>query len=223
MSIQDKIIKWWVQNILSTKMVRYEPGFILTEFNNQYGNAFQRIIILPEEILVQIEKRVVEKHGEKGEEVLKRIGREYGYNFAYTLGAPTIDKGREFIEKFLNFSINYGLSSLAKEAKLIELDIDNGRFGVEFNQRVICRKSGLGYLIDYLLIGFMEYVLKRSLKITETKCQGRGDDFCQLIGEYSDEELPDLHFNSIVNTKYHKFNEIKSIPYSNVSMNGLLK
>ncbi len=223
MVIHDGIIKWWVQNVLSKRMTKYEPGFIVTEFSSRYGNAFQRIIILPEDILVEIEKQVVEKHGEKGEEVLKKIGREYGYNFAYTLGAPTIDKGKEFIEKFLRFSVNYGLGSLAREVKLIELDIKNGRFGTEFNQRVICRKNGIGHLLDYTVMGFMEYALKRSLKIVESKCQGRGDAICRISLEYDYGDLPKLHFNPTLNTKYRKFNEIRPIHYSAVSMSGLLK
>jgi predicted hydrocarbon binding protein len=225
MAIQNQIIKWWVQNIYSKKIIKYEPGFIVSEYNNKYGNAFQRLVSIPEDIIVELEKQVIENYGDEGREVLKQIGREYGYNFAYTLGAPKISqKGEAFVKKYIEFAIQYGLSSWAKSAKIIELNFNPFKVSIQYDQHIVCRKNGIGIMLtEYTVLGFIEYIMEKSVKLLSSKCQGRGDPFCETTFDENIDELPNLYFNKHNFQIYKDRNSIKKLANTNQSMNDVFK
>ncbi|MFW6383162.1 MAG: hypothetical protein ACOCZQ_00805 [Nanoarchaeota archaeon] len=224
MGIQDKIIKWWVQNFYATKMIKYEPGFIVSDFNHEFGHSFQRIVMLPEQCLIELEKKVLEKY-DNGEEILAQIGRLNGYSFAYHYSAPQISQAKfEKIQKFMKNVFNYGYIGWAKEAEVENLDYDEQKlkFSIKFDNHVICRKNGIGYMSKvYSTLGVHEYIFNESLKITNINCQGNGDEYCRIKAESTKNPL-NVNFNNYQKSKYEYFNNIKEPQFSKTSFSDIV-
>ena len=228
MGIQDKVIKWWVQNMYSPKIFNYSPGYILIVFNNQYGNAFQRLITLSEEIIENIETRFLEKFGDKGKDLLFESGRVYGSNFAYTAGAPVYDGANiEKISKYLQFSIKFGFYSWAQDFSIEEFVLKDDYLKIlgKYDNHVVCRHNGLGVLLtESIPLGVLEFVLQKSVKVTDSKCQGRGDKYCEIVYELGDaHDMGKQAFNDKNFGLYKKYNSIKQVTYTKNSWSDLLK
>jgi hypothetical protein len=225
----NKVMKNWVHNFYTPENEIYKSGFIMTEFTNKYGNAFQRLVILPEIFFIELENKIIEKYGKKGKDVLKKIGRIYGYNFACTIGAPRRTKNsKEEILEFIYFIINYGFSSWTKNVEILSFEVKENfsdfHIHLKYDEFIACNKNGKGFLLkEYTPLGFLEYVFEKRIKIKNSKCQGRGDKFCEV--EYvqdNSRELPEMNYFKNNFQKYKSFNEIVYNPHSNISISEML-
>lgn len=228
MGIGDKIVKWWVQNFYATKMIKYEPGFIVTEFKNQYGDAYQRLITLPEKFCIDFENNL--KGDDTKKSILRKIGIELGFNHGFTIGAPQINRSsHDLLKKYLQFSINYASMGWAKSSKLESLDLENNELIITYDKHVVCRNNGCGILFKESLIeGFLDYSLNKNFFTKDSKCQGRGDELCRLHILSDDSELPSLLYTKNDKAKYRTINKVQPLAFSKKSASaffdaGLMK
>lgn len=228
MGFNDKIIKWWIQNMYSPKIFDYAPGYIIVSFENQFGKAFQRLITLPEDIIENIETKFYNQYGEKARTLLFEAGRVYGMSFAYTAGAPVYDGSNlEKLSKYLQFSIKYGFYSWAQELGIEEFTLtsDTLRLVGKYHNHVVCRHNGDGILLtESIPLGVLEYVLRKSVVLSSSKCEGRNDDSCETIYVFGgNHDLSKQIFEGKSFEKYKKYNSIQKVTYAENSWSDLLK
>lgn len=222
MSLKEGIIKWWINKFYATKIIKYEPGYIITEFHNRYGDAFQRLVTLPESMIIFIEDNFIKNSGEEGKKVLAKIGREQGYNFGITIGAPRISThGKAHVEEYCSFVMKYAMSSWAKESEIIALDIGK-EIKVRYDEHLVCKKNGNGVLFtEYMILGFLEYCIEQNMKVVSSTCQGRGDPHCEIEYADGDGDTPNNYFSINDHRKYRYLNQIKKTSNS-INSTGIM-
>ena len=114
-----------------------------------------------------------------------------------------------------------------------EIDLDNKRISYEFNQHIVCRENGKGYIItEGAQAGVGKYLFcDDTIEAVQLKCQGRNDDKCETLWASRDElkkknvdykegkvlyEIDDF-------SKEKKFNTIQTARYTNKSTYNMLK
>lgn len=190
--IGESFINWFVNNFILTSYIDYKkPGYIIVSFKSEGKEVYFRDLLLPEELFVDIEKRVVEEYKDKGKQVLYNIGVTLGYIFADMFNVPTVKTHeKNKLENYFNFAFKFNFSTWAKSAKIDKLDIDNHSVDFLFDDHIICRKNGLGLIITTgAEAGSGKFFFADdSLEVVQIKCCGKGDKFCQTIWR-SDKEL----------------------------------
>lgn len=221
MGFGSDIIKYWVQNFYGPKLIKYEPGFIVTEFDNKYGKAFQRLVVLPEQICIQIESIISKEYGQEGIKLLEKIGKMWGYNFAFTVGAPKLSShGEKFVKDYISYSVSYAMSSWSKESNIIKFDLINNEYIISYDGHIICNKNGCGVLFtESIISGFLEYILEKPLCVKKSTCQGRGDELC--IIEYTKLDTTEVRLLYTDFGKYKLYNQIRKTHYSKLSLSNL--
>jgi predicted hydrocarbon binding protein len=227
MKLTTKMMKWWVNNFYTKKVTKYEPGFIITEYNSRYGRAYQRLVVLPERVMAEIEEKFIKKFGAKGRKAMAKAGERYGYNMARTLGAPTLPvKGESHIKGYLENIINYGFSSWASEAQFLGMKISDKESLIEikYMDHVVCRMNGIGVLLtESIPMGFIEYLLQKPLKLDSSRCQGRGDPDCytKFVSDTRKRDVEELHVEHL--SQYRTYNQLAKISSSRNSTKSMLE
>lgn len=181
MAIKDKIVKWFIQNIVIPRQeIIDRPGFIVTQFSDKGKSVFLREIFLPESVILILEKQIVSKFGERGKEALYSAGKMFGYSYAARSFFPkiTVSTPNEF-ENFIYMWMKYAESTtygkidyvFDKDARTITLNVENF---------MVCPQNGMGYFTTSgSFAGFWAYLMDDySVECIQTKCKGRGDEIC---------------------------------------------
>lgn len=172
--VKDKILVWFLRNIY---LSRYETidksGFIMVS-----GGRFPlRDIAFPEYIFIEIEKKIKR-------ETIYAVGKSFGYNYA--LNTDTAVFGNVDKKKFLDgfyFVMRY-IESISYGRDLRHtMDYEKRIFEMKAKDYIVCSKNGIGYtLMDGTIGGYCAFAFSdKSIEGVQTKCQGRGDDECELI------------------------------------------
>lgn len=233
MGLKNNLVSWYIKNIIVPNLVKYDsPGFIITEQNTKFGSVFQRDVIFSESLLADFEKKLVEKYGKKGKQILYSTGKEFGYHFGKTFDVPTVKtySKKEIIEisHFITMLIGATWANNAKET----VNIDEKTYEIKYDNYVICNKNGLGHLLtEGACAGLWAYVMEDySIEGVQTSCQGRGNNECRVVCGTKD-FLESNGLNYIKagkpykfkqTEKYKEFNKIRKCKNSNTTMKELI-
>jgi len=221
--VKDKILTWFLRNIYLPRIeIIDKSGFILVSS----GNTSLRDISFPEYIFIEIEKKIDRK-------TLYAVGKSFGYNYALNTGAPVFGKvdqkkfldGVYFIVRYLE-SISYGRDFRHT------VDYEKRIFQMDAKDYIVCSKNGMGYTVmDGTSAGFCAFAFSdKSIEGVQVKCQGRGDDECELICA-SPEILKNRGLKFIasknpvdlrIDDKYAQINRCRETQFSKVSLKSLI-
>ncbi|MFW6014377.1 MAG: hypothetical protein ACOCZQ_02140 [Nanoarchaeota archaeon] len=230
-----KIVDWLVKNIILPRYKNIKnPGFIIISLKSQKGkDVFIRQVLFPENLVRDIETRIEQNKCENVTE-LYNIGVSLGWNFAKMFSIPSIESDtRKEVENYARFTSKWNFSTWTKDTQLKELDLDNKRIEFEFDQHIVCRHNGKGYIItEGAEAGVGKYLFcDETIETVQLKCQGRNDEKCETLWATRD----DLKKNNIEYkegkvlyeikdfSKEKKFNTIQKAKYSNKSTYNMLQ
>ncbi|MBN1280206.1 MAG: hypothetical protein JXA00_01005, partial [Candidatus Thermoplasmatota archaeon] len=233
MPVKDRIVTWFIKNIVVPRReIIDQPGFIVTTFTDQSSETYLREILIPEKLFQCIENRIIQRYNEQGKQTLYSAGKKFGYLYASMSNFPNIDNnnGKKIVD-FAYQLVRYNECMYAQSAEH-EIDIEKKMFSISFNDYVVCRHNGFGYIMaDGGIAGIWAYLMQdKSIDGIQTLCQGRGDQQCkvlcapkQLLNEnyptyFKEENLPSFKFD----TNYKKMNEIRPTKYPAKSFKQLL-
>ena len=234
MTVVDTISMWYAQNVLIPKMEEINhPGFIITNLSEANSEISLRELALPEEVFSQLEKRIIEKFGEEGRKVLYSIGKKFGYYYASLsrLKQITNAKNEKEFDEFVKYFVMY-VSCIFASGASSRIELKEKKFEVDFNDYIICRKNGQGYILTIGgSAGVWSYMLDdKSLEGAQTLCTGRGDKVCQIIvapTEYLDRR--NIKYYNETNliatdfsTAYQEMNLVRNAEYSKNSLEELI-
>lgn len=179
--IKDKVAAWYVQNFVISKSQVFDiPGFVQFKISGS-SSAYSRQVIFPESFFINLEKEFSKE--KNGGEYLYSLGKKFGRRFSNVGNIKKFDNLESiafkeyvylitrFVEGTYASKINHNLDS---NKKLISFEMDNF---------VICSKSGLGYFLTMGgIAGIWSTIIgDDSVEAIQTKCQGRGDNLCEVI------------------------------------------
>jgi hypothetical protein len=233
MPVKDRIATWFIQHvIIPRREIIDKPGFVVTTFTEKNQTTYLREFFLPEPLLEIIENKIVQNYGEQGKQALYSAGKKFGYLYASMSNFPTIiDYSKKELSDFAYFLVRYIEITFAQQAKH-ELDLEQLIFSISFEDYVICRHNGLGYIMtDGGIAGIWAYAMQdKSIEGSQLECQGRGDQRCfvmcapeQKLQEktknfFCEKNLPEHKFNDV----YRTMNDIRTTTYSRNSMRDLI-
>lgn len=234
MKIFNKVLQWYVHNILSKNLENYDSeGMLVLDINTQAGKVYNRIILVPEDIVINLENELLKKD-KNYEKKLYSIGKNIGYNNAAVFKSPTLSsKNEKEIRKFLSFIINFNFSTWTKNVDIEHLDVRKKEMVLHYKGHVVCHENGKGFILTSGLdAGFASYVFADpKIEAIQKKCEGRGDNYCEeIIGNSS--FLKKHHVDSIKavpktfrfdERNYKKFNALRKCKYATTSLKKLIE
>lgn len=184
MAIKDRIVKWFIQNIVIPQQeIIDKPGFIVEAYNKGGTQVFLREVILPEEIIVNLEKHVVMKFGSRGAQLLYSAGKMFGYSYASRSFFPKITSAspkefEDFVYMWIRYAeaISYGGIDYAFDRSARTITLQLRKF-------IICPQNGMGYFnTSGSFAGFWAYLMDDyAVECVQTKCRGRGGKICEVV------------------------------------------
>lgn len=232
--VKDKIVTWFIRNIIIPRNeIINNPGFIVLKLSVEKEETSLREILIPEYIISELEKIIVEKHKNKGKQVLYSAGKKFGYRYSKSSKYPNIETASK--KEFLNFSyivVRYVEAVCAKKMNH-KIDIENKVFRIEMEDYIVCNKNGLGYILtDGSIAGIWAYeIVNPNAEGVQIKCQGRNDKKCEMIcapDKYLKENKinflkeSDLSNLEILQRDYNSINEIRPAKFATNSFEKLL-
>ncbi|MEM0493589.1 MAG: hypothetical protein QXS02_06535 [Candidatus Thermoplasmatota archaeon] len=233
MQIKDRIVTWWIQNIITPKReIIDRPGFVVTTFTEHKQTTYLRDLFIPEKLFEMIENKIVQTYGDQGKQALYSAGKKFGYVYASMSNFPTIKKRtKKELTDFAYLFVRYCETLFAKRA-IHNSNIEQKTFIISFDGYIICRNNGLGYIMtEGATAGVWAYVMQdKTIEGIQIKCQGRGDEQCSVIcapdeklqkeknNFFHERELPEQKFD----IKYKALNEIREVTHSVNSLQKLI-
>lgn len=232
MVVKDRIVSWFIQNIILPKHeVMDKPGFLITRVTDKHMTVSVRELFLPESFFENLEKRVVESYGDEGRQRLYSIGKKFGYTYSALSHFPVRSQNsQKDFEKSCYLLIRYISCMYAHEIKeaihYADKEIDFAMDGF-----VICRNNGIGHIMtEGGIAGIWSYLNEdKTIEAAQTSCQGRGDKTCKVIAApakllrskklkfYTCEELRSPEY-----ADYNKFNDIRPLKSAKNSLQQLI-
>jgi len=183
-SIKDRAVRWFIKNVVMPKQeVMNNPGFIVSQFAEKGTEVYMRDIWIPESLFVEIEKEIVEKFGGDGRQILYSAGKRFGWRYGLVAHFANIHEvSKEQLLKNMYLFIEFVTCIWAKEYEYVP-DIDNKTFEAKSEDFVVCEKNGIGHLMsEGCPGGYFAYLMDDpTLEGTHIKCQGKGNEMCELI------------------------------------------
>lgn len=179
MPVKDKIVRWFIQNVLVPKTeIIDHPGFIATQF----GSTFLREIAVPESLFTDLEERISEKYGEKGNQALYSAGKKFIYRYAAASNFPTIASGGKNVEKFLYNFVRYAEATTYGKIDY-KADIESRTARITLENYMVCPHNGMGYVLSWgSIAGLWSYLMNDAqLEGIQIKCQGQKYDKCEVL------------------------------------------
>ncbi len=184
MAIKDKIVKWFIENILIPQQeIIDKPGFIVTQFSDKGKQVFLREIFMPESVISKLEQRIISKFGKRGKTVLYSAGKMFGHSYAERSYFPKITSSstKEF-DNFVYVWIRYAEATSYGE---ITYDFNKNSLIIrlQLTDFMVCPHNGIGYFTTSgSFAGFWSYLLDDySVEAIQTKCRGKGDPICEVV------------------------------------------
>jgi hypothetical protein len=233
MPVKDRIVNWWIQNIILPKReIIDKPGFVVTTFTEGTKTIYLRDYFLPEQLFELIESKIVEHYDNDGRQALYSAGKKFGYIYSSLSNFPTIQNStNKAFSDFAYLLVRYLEGTYAKQAEYT-IDLEKKLFTIFFDNYLICRHNGLGYIMaDGGISGIWAYVMQdRTLEGIQLECQGRGDKkcviFCGPEHEIKEKSETFLHETDLLERKfdisYKTMNEIRETTYSMNSLKSLI-
>jgi len=182
--IKDMAVRWFIKNVVMPRQeVMNNPGFIVSQFGEKGKRVYLRALWLPESLFVEMEKAMVGKFGDAGRQVLYSAGKRFGWRYGIVAHFANINEiPRDQLLKNMYLFVEYVTCIWAEEYKY-EPDLDNKTFNAVSRDFIICEKNGMGHLMSEGCPGgyFAYHVNDPTLEGTHIKCQGEGNERCELI------------------------------------------
>jgi predicted hydrocarbon binding protein len=234
-TLKEKAFLWLLKNIFIPRNEIFDiPGFIIKKLSPKKQRVNLRQILIPEDVIVDIEKSVKELEGEEGRKKLYTIGKKFGYRHALHLRLP--QKGAYPEERLVDFTNLFMKAAYAFYASNFETEIDipHKMFKIQLNDFIVCRKNGLGWIFsEGEIAGIWSYIMNdNSIECVHVKCEGRGDEWCESIcapPEYLKanglEPIRVENFQTKIEPeyKYNIINRVKKCVFTRTTLKDLLE
>ncbi len=233
MPVKDKIMGWFIKNILIPRMeIIDHPGFIILRFTDKGKEVYLRELFFPESLLVELERNVVRKYGEKGKQALYSIGKTFGYRYTLISRYPTIKEVPiERINQFIYYFLKYMEGTCAHKLDYT-VDVSRKKYTMIMDDYIVCGKDGIGLIMSAGgSAGVWSYMMDDPhVEGIELKCQGRGDKKCMVIcapkNVLLEENLKFFEESNLENLdlarEYVAINKIKPTKFAKLSLRNLL-
>ncbi len=232
MPVRDRVVTWFfLHYVMPRAQVIDKPGFVVFKVS-QKTDIYSRQVVMPESLYVAIERHFSDKHGKKGRQALYSAGKRFGYRFASVSRAMSIrDAGRDRFARYVKLLARFVEGTYASNISY-SLDLDSSAIRFNLENFVVCRESGLGYIISSGGIGgIWAYMMgDPSIEAVQPICQGRGDKECEVIAgppgvlkKYGQESFQESGLKGLgVDTKYRKMNEISPVAHARNSLKKMI-
>jgi len=236
MAIKDTLYREFLIRVLIPRMeIIDNPGFVVCQFTEKGKQTFLRELVLPENLFVELEKRVVEKYGDKGRNALYSAGKKFGWVYSLLSNFPKISEISEkemknFVYQFIRYveAGSFGKMSHHINLKTKELDIYAENY-------MVCSYNGLGYLFaDGSVSGSWAYLMEdKNVEGVQVECKGRGDKKCHVICapqnilsekgiKFLEDDLADIDVSTSILLRYIGINKIRKPQFSRISLKDLI-
>jgi hypothetical protein len=229
----NNLLNWFLRNIVlpKYKLIKH-PNFIIINFKDFRGKEiYFRQVLFPENILIEIENILEKANNTK---LLYNIGVTLGYNFAKLFGVPNVkNNSQKEVDNYSRFTFKWNFSTWCKDANLTYFNIDERKVDIEFDEHIICRKNGKGYILtEGAQAGFGKYLFcDNNIEAVQIKCQGRKDENCKTIWRTKKDlkkEKIDFKEGKVLYeindfSKEKQFNLIQPAKYSKKSTYNMIK
>jgi hypothetical protein len=199
------------------------PGFVICKVSTPEKELFLRETILPEKIIVDLEKAIIKKYGAQGEKVLYTAGKRAGWRYSLVsefFQLPKTSSEKKFNE-FLYLFVRYVGATWAKKISY-QADLKKKKIEFEMDNFIICRFNGLGhFMVEGNTAGFWAYLMDdASIEGFQSECQGKGGSTCRMV--YAPpKQLPEKkpyfggnNFSGLeLSPDYEKFNAVHPLQY----------
>ena len=182
MVVKDRIVSWFVQNIVLPKVERIDnPGFITITTTTGKETVNIRELFMPERLLIDLENEI-SRTCEAGDLLLYSCGKRFGYAYSTLSSFPTIKGSRKEFMDFAYFLVRWVESTYARRISH-SIDYENRTFRMSMDNYVVCRGNGKGWLLGAGgIAGIWSYMTSdETVEAVQTKCQGRGDPRCEIV------------------------------------------
>ncbi len=233
MGIKDGVFSWFIQNVIAPSIeIIDKPGFVITSFSEKGKETYLRDIFFEDALFEIIENRIIEKYGNKGKQALYSAGKKFGYIYSSLSNFTRLNEtNKSEVESFLYFLSRYITTIYASNASY-SADIDKKIAEVKAKNYIVCNKNGKGYIMTSGGVsGIWAYVINDiTVEGVQTKCQGRGDDECNLLirpirenenvllDTFVEKNLAEFKFSN----EYKKMNLIRKTQFAKNSLKSLL-
>ena len=223
--LKDSILSWYIRTIvLPGRELINNPGFICEKIGN--GDDYLREIAFPNSIGIQLENKL------QPEDVY-RIGKKFGWSYAKNSDIFTIDKVSK--DEFMNEAhllVKYMESISFAQEMNEKIQYTDKVFELKMKNTLICSTTGRGYLMEIGgIAGICAYAVQDpNVEGVQPKCQGRGDEECEVIIAPYDtlvqKGYTPIHCNDMenldVDDKYREFNKIRPTRWASYSLRNLI-
>lgn len=209
---------WAISEVIGPKLfIIDKPGFVYSNFAVGNEEVFQRIVFLPESMLVQLEEEIEKKYDKKGRQKLYSAGKKFGYNFAAKLHLPTIkNQSPKIIDKGISLILKFILGGRYSKNADVDASIEKKQLSIKIEDYVVCSHSGLGdFFTSGGFAGIWAWALNdKTIEGAHPKCQGRGDKLCEVLCAPKEhlisekfEFFEETNLNYIFNQEYFDINQ----------------
>lgn len=233
MVIKDKIVSWYIKNVLLPGSEKLNnPGFILSDLGGKGKKEYIREVVFPEKIFIDIENELLQRHGNKAAEVLYAAGKKYSYAYFSISNLPAYgETSQKEWSNLMEYSISFTEAIYASEITR-KWDVELKRMELDLRDFIVCSKNGYGYLLTSgETAGSWAYMINDpTVESVQTKCQGKGDTTCHLICAPKETlEKMGLNYFTCENLEkvkltpeYFEINSVKQNKYSTLSFQSLI-
>ncbi|ODS40342.1 hypothetical protein BEH94_05435 [Candidatus Altiarchaeales archaeon WOR_SM1_SCG] len=183
-SIKDNLVKWFIKTIVLPRThLMDNPGFLISKVSEKGMDLHLRSLWIPEGLFVEIENKIVEKFRSEGRQALYSAGWRFGWRYGIVANFANIHQVAEKqLLKNMYLFIKYVTCIWAREYDY-EPDIKNKTFRAKSRDFIVCDKNGIGHLMsEGCPGGYFAYLMDdATLQGTHIKCQGKGNEMCELI------------------------------------------
>ncbi len=233
MKIKDKVVSWYVRNILLSKLEIINcPGYVLEQFGELKLGVTFRELLLSENLFSNLEQEIIIKYKKTGKQTIYTIGKKFGYvNSSLSTFSRIESTNKKKFLNFVYFLVRYVEGTYA--SKIVhKLDYENKIFQLTMDNYIICRKNGLGYILTSGgTAGIWAYMAcDLTVEGVQTKCQGRGDKKCELIcapakilKEKKIKFLKETDLEKLeIDAEYMEINKIRPTQFARYSLKDLI-
>ncbi len=227
MSIKDRIVSWYVKNIVIPKIEEIDnPSYIIAKFSQFKEKLSLRELFLPESLFVALENRLKEKG--------YHIGKKFGYVNASISKFETLFSCKNKVLKDFIYALVRYVEGTWSNKLLHSVDLRNRTFKLNMSNYIICRKNGLGYMFsEGGIAGIWSYACQDpTIEAVQPKCQGRGDKECEVIAAPYD-TLVEMGYKPMrckidnmeipkVDETYMEMNKIRKTKWARNSLRSLI-
>lgn len=232
MAVKDSVVTWFfLHYVMPRSQIIDKPGFVVFKLS-QKTDIYSRQVVMPESLYVSIERHFAKRFGKTGRQALYSAGKRFGYRFAQVSHVARITDSDEkaflsYVKLLSKFVEGTYASSLSHS-----VDLENKTIRFNMKNFVVCRESGMGYLISVGgIAGIWSLMLcDPGIEAVHPRCQGRGDPECEVIAapvdvlkKHSSELLSEASLDNLsLDRRYRSINSIKPVLHAKNSLKSMI-